>query len=511
MPNASYNPNAPETVYPGYLGTGSNPAPAAPPSTPITSAILAPQSAITPPQPNFTNNSASTNASIPTPQSIINQTTQPTGTDNKQSDLLNRLAVITGNQSSLATQQNAAYNNAGLQGLARTVNDLSTHLQGLNDQATTLQMGAAPGGTIQNNEQNNVLKQGNITTSAGMNAISTADLRNNQIQQASIASQALTVKSALYAAQGNYSLAKDAADKAAQVAFDSQTQQINGLRAQLDAIKPTLDKEQAGRAALMEAQLNDRSNQIKVQQDNFKTGQAAIADAMQNNPDNSGAQFAAQQALKLDPSDPLYLQKVQSLVSKYSSDLTARALDQQLKNAQIAQSNASTAQARATTAKTLSEIAASTPATDQAISARSGTINTINTILGDPSLKFAVGLQTLNPLNSLPGSGAQAVKAQIEQVKGQLALSNRSQLKGSGAISDFESKTLDKAASAFNTSLPYDQAVDALKQVRGALTTLNGGTSSVLITLPSGESQVVNADTQGINAAIKDGATVKYQ
>lgn len=301
----------------------------------INSTTLTPQSPLNiPPAPPI-NNGAATNASIPSPAAIINQDIQPTQAGTQQSQLLNQIASITGNQKSLATQQTTAENAAGIPGMAASVKSLSTRLQGLSDQATLLGNNAMPGGTIDNTEQQNVLNQGNITTSAGMGAIRSADLRNNQIQQASIAAQSLSVKSALLAAQGDYSNAKDAADKAAQVAFDAQTQQINGYKAQLDAIAPTLNKEQTARADLIKAQLDDRTNQIQLQRENFKTGQGAIMDAMKNNPNNTAAQFAAHQALSLNPNDPQYLQKVQELVSKYSTDLSARALDQQLKAAQI--------------------------------------------------------------------------------------------------------------------------------------------------------------------------------
>lgn len=280
------------------------------------------------------NTGATTNASVPIPSidSIVNKSVAPSTADNQQSDLLNEVATITGNTKSLATQQNDKEIAAGLPALATTRNGLTTQLQGLNDQASKLQLDASVGGTIQNKGE---LDATGLRSEQGQAPLTNEALRNNQIQQASIASQALTVKAALYAADGQYSIAKDAADKAAQVAFDATTQQLNGLQAQLAALAPTLDKEKAAQVATLQAQLADRAQQVQAQQADFKTGQALAIAAMQNNPTDQNAQYAAQQALKVDPTDPQYLQKVTGLVGNYQTDLVKKQLDTQLEKLQI--------------------------------------------------------------------------------------------------------------------------------------------------------------------------------
>lgn len=53
----------------------------------------------------------------------------------------------------------------------------------------------------------------------------------------------------------------------------------------------------------------------------------------------------------------------------------------------------------------------------------------------------------------LPGSNAQKTKNLYNQLKGMLSLENRSQLKGSGAISDFEFKVLEQAATSLGRNL----------------------------------------------------------
>lgn len=311
--------------------------PTAPQPISVTSAQTPASPVVIPPVAPI-NTGATANAGIPIPSidSIVSKAVQPTATDITQSSLLNQIAQITGNQQSLSTQQVNQENQAGVPALNTTLNGLNTQLQGLNDQATKLQLDASQGGTIQNQEQ---LAGTGLRSQQGINTLTNADLRNNQIQQAAIASQALTVKSAVYAAQGQYTIAKQAADQAAQVAFDASTQQINGLQAQLAAIAPALSKEQAAESATLQAQLADRATQLQNQQTDFKTGQALAIAAMQNNPTDHAAQYAAQQAMQISPTDPQYLQKVTSLVGQYQNN----PIDNQLKQAQLANTQANTA------------------------------------------------------------------------------------------------------------------------------------------------------------------------
>lgn len=350
------NPNyVPGSIGPGNTPTipaQATPAPTISPTViPVASSTNPVAPILVPPTPAI-NTGATTNASVPIPTiaSIVNTQTTPTAADNSQSTLLQQIADITKNQTSLATNQINQENSAGVPALASTLTGLNTQLQGLNDQATGLQ-----------NEYNYTIpNQGELNATGlrseqGQAPLTASALRLNQIKQGAIASQALTVKSAVYAAQGQYTLAKDAADKAAQVAFDASEQQIKGLQAQLAVLAPTLDKEKATQAATLQAQLADRAKIIDNQREDFKTGQALANAAIANNPDDQAAQYAAQQALKLDPTDPQYLQKVSALVGQYQNDITKRALDLKLAQANINQSNAATANSLASAAKTQAE------------------------------------------------------------------------------------------------------------------------------------------------------------
>ncbi len=295
----------------------------------------APSTPITLPQAsNNTPSSIGANATIPTPQSIIAQETTQTPAEQQTQLLMQRIADLTGTNQTQNQLTTTSENNAGIPGLTKTYNDLGNQLQTLNDQSTKLSNDANY--TIPNQEQNSVIGQG--VTTGGLAPIQTAALRNNQIQQGAIATQALTVKSALYYAQGNLAQAKASADAAATATFEGQQQQLAALNAQIDAIKPQLTKEESAQADLVKTQLADRQNQITQQKTDYTAGLGLINEAMKTNGQNPQAQLAIQAAQKVDPTDPQYLQKVGTLLTQYQTDPVATQkalLDNQLLRAQI--------------------------------------------------------------------------------------------------------------------------------------------------------------------------------
>lgn len=298
------------------LASGSTPV--GTPSAISVEGIQTPATAIQVPPPPTPIDANGISASIPTPQQIVDQTTQPTDAQNVQSDILKSIAERIGGSTSLATRQTEQGAAAGLPGFAKTITELDAQLQGLNDQATALQLAATPGGSIENQLQ--LAIEGRGVTEGGLAPLRAGELRKNQIQQATIAGQALTTKAALYAAQGQYTLAKDSADKAAQVQFDAQEQDIKYRQALLAAIQPQLDRDQQKQATLQQVSLQDRQNLLALQRDSYKAGQGYAVTAMTLNSNDPAAQYAAQQALKLDPNDPNYLAKVLNLVGQYQQD-----------------------------------------------------------------------------------------------------------------------------------------------------------------------------------------------
>lgn len=94
----------------------------------------------------------------------------------------------------------------------------------------------------------------------------------------------------------------------------------------------------------------------------------------------------------------------------------------------------------------------------------------VNNLIGGNYQAVSGGFRTPGFLASaVPGAGA--ARADMEGLRSLLALAERGQLKGSGAVSDFESKMLEKAALAGLTSeLPESEFLARLKLLQQDLT-----------------------------------------
>lgn len=149
-------------------------------------------------------------------------------------------------------------------------------------------------------------------------------------------------------------------------------------------------------------------------------------------------------------------------------------------------------------------------------------LNLVTSILDDPYLDNAVGIKTPGAmtlpfmggktLGTLYGSNVEPVVNKLNQLTSVLSLENRQKLKGSGAISDFESKTLEKSASAFSTGLSNQAARKELHQIQGVMRTANGLETPVKIKdTKTGEYNILNLGRDGINEAVRQGFLVEYQ
>lgn len=152
----------------------------------------------------------------------------------------------------------------------------------------------------------------------------------------------------------------------------------------------------------------------------------------------------------------------------------------------------------------------------QAVSAASGGDNNISDGYKLANELLSRDTDTITGLkgitNYIPGTDAQYTKNIYNQLKGYLSLENRSKLKGSGAISDFESKTLERAASALDTNLSNSDFKNELMRIRGVLGSSSGLDVNVKITDPAtGQSKVGPANRATINDAYAQGYTVEYQ
>lgn len=116
-------------------------------------------------------------------------------------------------------------------------------------------------------------------------------------------------------------------------------------------------------------------------------------------------------------------------------------------------------------------VAQGVAATKPAISKSSNdAISVINEIEGSDILGQVSGIPNVSTF--LPGTKAQTVLNLTKQLKGLLSLENRTQLKGSGAISDFEFRVLGDAASALGigdggrTNLSEEDFRDQLNKLK---------------------------------------------
>ena len=241
-------------------GFGATSAPIIPQNIPsINSSTLTPQPDLSSSLPQPSQPQAQwLNASVPSPQSLIQNAYAPTNTDSKQNDLLTRLATTIGGQQGLTTLTNQYEQQLGVQDLAKKANEASAQLEALNNQSLALQN--QYNYTIPNQMQESAFGRG--ITAGGLAPLQAGELRKNQIQQGIIASQALTAKSLYYAANNNLVLAKDSAEKAAKAQYEQQQIGIDALKAQLEAVKPQLDREEKARALILESELNDRQKQL---------------------------------------------------------------------------------------------------------------------------------------------------------------------------------------------------------------------------------------------------------
>lgn len=130
----------------------------------------------------------------------------------------------------------------------------------------------------------------------------------------------------------------------------------------------------------------------------------------------------------------------------------------------------------------------------------------VNEILKNPKAISGI-IQT----GSIPFTKGATTKNQYEQLKGLLALDSRDKLKGSGAISDFESKTLAQAASSLGRNQGEKDFENNLKKIRGVFQTAAGMPAEVKVTNQNGEVDEGQLTRDEINDAISQGFTVEYK
>lgn len=417
-----------------------------------------------PPAPNPANtasNSGGANLSVPAPipsaENIINNGSQTTPAESNNTSLLNKVASLIGMGKSQQTLTNESENAAGISGLTSTVNDFNTQLEGLNNQATALQNEASAGGAIDNQEQQDILKNGNITTTAGLAPKTAGDLRINQIKQSAIASQSLTVKSALYGAQGKLSIAKDAADKAADAQYADQQQKLDYVKALIDANAPQMDKEEKAQAAIVQSQLADRQTQIDNAKEDKKTILAMATAALKNNPNDSAAQYAAQQALAESNKDVPDVSKAFALVGQYQSDPVA-----------TQQALANLAATRASTAKNLTDAQTTTSSNGDFAATIDLASATATSVYGQKALKTS--LQNAVANKDYPSAYAAISQATANGLGGSAGTTFEQQQNSLGVLNALKSSIQAYADAGGDTNILKGSA-DQIQNKLGTLLT----------------------------------------
>lgn len=109
----------------------------------------------------------------------------------------------------------------------------------------------------------------------------------------------------------------------------------------------------------------------------------------------------------------------------------------------------------------------------QAITQAREKTNLINEILNDPNFDDVFGLVS-SRVSSLNPS-AQQLKNKVDNLIGDLILDERGRLKGSGAISDFETRIIRQAASPLGTNLKEDQAKQVLSELKSKFDNVEKG------------------------------------
>jgi len=149
--------------------------------------------------------------------------------------------------------------------------------------------------------------------------------------------------------------------------------------------------------------------------------------------------------------------------------------------------------------------AAADAAGQKDVSSMLGNVQLVNDIISNAGT-ISGPIQT----GSIPFTSGSATANKYNQLKGLLALDKRSALKGSGAISDYESRTLDRSASALGRNLSEAEFAKELKKIRGVFTTAAGLEAIVKVTSPSGETITSTASRAEIDELLREGNNVEY-
>lgn len=442
-----------------------------------------------PPTPAPGPNPLAIGASIPTDLTNYMASIGSTGTESALPSTSQEEATVTDGQNNLKTwmmklfekpqAQKTAETQAGVPGLRQAVVDINNQIQSLQKQSAMQMIG-----------QEDRLAPTSVITGA-QNTID----RQRTIKMLGLSAVAQTL-------QGNLALAQDQANQAVEMEFAPYEQAIEYQKQLLEYNYKDLDRADQKRADALRMQLDERSRILQEQKEDKFIILGWSAEAGKNGAPTLILQ-RAQEAKT--PGEAL------AILSPYFQDPFAK--EQAL--AELEQTRTQTAQIYSNIQARKDEIANSGAPAAQ-VAAQSATLDNlqlVNDILSNPNdLYYAVGFGQYNPANLVPGFGPNLTKNRIEQLKSLLSLDARQKLKGSGAVSDFEAKTLERSTNALGANITPKQAEQELKRIRGVFQTASGGQATVVITdRKTGQKKIGLADRATIDSAIASGYDVQYQ
>jgi hypothetical protein len=314
--------------------------------SPITSATLTPQTPIQLPNPpadtnNYAGIVASGNAILKSlgdmqaKQSAGTATPQPTDL----SSLLEQYLGGSPTPPSATDTYNTDYSTSGITALQSDANtkaaavktaqsnltSVNAQLAGINAEAQAI--------PIQNQKD----AEGRGITAAGLDPITTGQLRNNALKALPLQAQAIAAQAQVASAQGDQTLsdnlltqAQDHLDKVFQLQMTDSTNQYNYQKDLRDKVYQFSTTQEQNR---LDALQKAADQQHQDQQDALKNAQSLAKTAIDNGQADLAAKIAA-----LDPTSPTYQQDLSVL----EGQMKQNPQDVAYKNAQIAALNAST-------------------------------------------------------------------------------------------------------------------------------------------------------------------------
>lgn len=445
------------------------------------------------------------------PADFMAQLDAPSATQTQQDDISNQLLSSIQKLGGQGAFQAQKEKELGLDVSRQQLTDVTSQLMALQNEAKAIPL------QVQQDAQ------GRGVTAGGIQPIQTAALRNNAIKSLGLQSVAATL-------QGNIALAQQQADKAVELEFAPERTRLEYLSKAYEMNRDRLQREDGRRAQKLEIMLSERSRLLQQAQEDRKIVFGWAAEAAKN----GAPSLLIARAQQGSPEEAL------SMLSEYFVDKDAKAMAlldmefkrEQIKNAafdrQMQADSAAQGWARIglekerigldreiSTAKLQAEADKAAGSNDASKQTRTNAIELVNNILGS-DYNSVVGAPNIftarTPMNA-------ATRNQINQLRNILALDAREKLKGSGQISDYESRILMNSTTDLGnegwfsaSKLGQKDFEQTLKKTRGVLTVMNGGTINVTIKDPqTGQIQRGPVNREGLNMAAERRMTILYE